>query len=106
MSPYTHLDLAAQMSDAPQGGILSRPIYNDERLRVVLFGFGAGQELSEHRAAAPAVIHILQGEAVLVMNGDVLDAKPGTWVYMPANLPHSVLAKTPLVMLLELLKAP
>jgi quercetin dioxygenase-like cupin family protein len=70
----------------------------------VLFAFAPGQELSEHMASMPAIIHILQGEAVLVLNGDVVDARPGTWIYMPAQLRHSVLAKTQVVMLLELLK--
>jgi len=31
-------------------------------------------------------------------------AEAGTWVHMPANLKHSIKAKTPVVMLLVLLK--
>ncbi len=31
-------------------------------------------------------------------------SKPGTWAHMPAGLKHSVRAKTPVVMLLILLK--
>jgi hypothetical protein len=33
-----------------------------------------------------------------------MEAREGTWAHMPAQLPHSVLAKTPVVMLLLLLK--
>jgi mannose-6-phosphate isomerase-like protein (cupin superfamily) len=51
------------------------------------------------------VIHILSGEADLVLAGDHVEAGPGTWVHMPARLPHSVRARTPLVMVLLLLKA-
>jgi hypothetical protein len=38
--------------------------------------------------------------------GDYLkEAQAGTWVHMPAGLKHSIKAKTPVVMLLVLLKS-
>ena len=77
---------------------------NDDRLKVVLFGFGQGEELSEHTASMPAVLHFFQGEAKLTLDDDTLDAKPGTWVHMPKGMRHSIQAKTPVVMLLLLLK--
>lgn len=53
---YTHiLDLAKQ-AEPPADGILSRTIYEDDRVMAVVFGFGAGQELSEHTAAKPAML--------------------------------------------------
>lgn len=103
---YTLQDLFAQLPSLPTNGILSQTIHNADCLKTVLFAFAPGQELSEHTASMPAILHILRGEAVLVLNGDVVDARPGTWIYMPARLPHSVLAKTALVMLLEMLKTP
>ena len=33
-----------------------------------------------------------------------LEAKPGTWVHMPKGMRHSIQAKTPVVMLLVLMK--
>jgi len=42
-------DLRAE-AQVPPDGILSRTLHNDEQLKVVLFGFAAGQELSEHTA--------------------------------------------------------
>jgi quercetin dioxygenase-like cupin family protein len=104
MSNYTYVaDLAAQ--DIPADGILSRTIYNDDHVKVVLFGFGTGQELSEHTASMPAILQIVQGDAQLGLGDDTVDAGAGTWVHMPAQLRHSVRAKTPVVMLLVLLKA-
>jgi quercetin dioxygenase-like cupin family protein len=52
----------------------------------------------------PAVLHFLQGEAKLTLGDDTLEAKPGTWVHMPAGLKHGILARTPVVMLLLLLR--
>jgi quercetin dioxygenase-like cupin family protein len=73
-------------------------------VKAVLFGFAPGQELSEHTAAAPAILHFVRGEARLTLGGDVTEARAGAWVHMPAQLPHSVFARTPVVMLLLLLK--
>jgi quercetin dioxygenase-like cupin family protein len=104
-SGYTHVRDLAKEAQPPEKGILSRTLYQDERLKVVLFGFAQGEELSEHTASMPAVLHFLQGEAKLTLgDDDALDAKPGTWVHMPTNLRHSIQAKTPVVMLLLLLK--
>lgn len=89
----------------PADGILSRTLLNAAGLKVVAFGFAAGEELSEHTASLPAVLQILQGEATLTLGNDRRPAGPGTWVYLPAQLPHSVHAKTPVVMLLLLLKS-
>jgi quercetin dioxygenase-like cupin family protein len=97
-------DLAAQ--EIPSDGILSRTLYADDQLKVVLFAFSVGQELSEHTASTPAIIQIVKGEARLMLGSETIEAHTGTWVYMPAQLAHSVQARTPLVMLLILLKAP
>jgi quercetin dioxygenase-like cupin family protein len=103
-STYTLVaDLAAQ--DIPVDGILSRTLYSDEQVKAVVFAFGPGQELSEHTASMPAIIHIVKGEAQLTLGSDVIEASAGTWVHMPAQLRHRVQARTPMVMLLLLLKA-
>jgi quercetin dioxygenase-like cupin family protein len=83
---------------------LSRTLFNDDRLKVVIFGFGQGEELSEHTASMPAVLHFIQGEAAVTLGDDKHEAKAGTWVHMPTGLRHSIQAKTPMVMLLLLMK--
>lgn len=98
---YPDLDRPAEI---PPDSILSRTIHADSQVKVVLFEFDAGQELSEHTAATPAIIQILRGEALLTLGDEQVEARPGTWAHMPARLPHAVLARTPLVMLLTMLK--
>ena len=85
---------------------MSRTLFNDDRLKVVLFDFAQGEELSEHTASMPAVLHFLRGEARLTLGDDTLEAKSGTWVHMPKGLRHSIQAQTPVVMLLLLVKEP
>ncbi len=101
---YTHFSDLVKEVQPPDKGILSRTVFNDDRLKAVLFGFAQGEELSEHTASMPAVLHFLQGEARLTLGDDTLEAKPGTWVHMPRGLRHSIQAKTPVAMLLLLLK--
>jgi quercetin dioxygenase-like cupin family protein len=102
--PYTLLADLAQQVELPTDGTLSRTIHHDDQLKVVLFGFSAGQELSEHTSAKPAIMHFLQGEADVTLGPDHVAAGAGTWIHMPAELPHSIAAKTPVVMLLLLFK--
>ena len=102
--PYSLVSDLTKEVQPPDKGILSRTLFNDDRLKVVLFAFAQGEELSEHTASMPAVLHFLQGEATLTLGDDRHDAKPGTWVHMPKGLRHSIQAKTPVVMLLLLLK--
>ena len=101
---YSHFSDLAKEVRPPDKGILSHTLFSDDRLKAVLFGFAQGEELSEHTASMPAVLHFLQGEAKLTLGDDTVEATPGTWVHMPTGLRHSIQAKTPVVMLLLLLK--
>lgn len=104
-TPYFHIpNLPALLPETPADSIVSRTFFQDDRLRAILFSFAAGQELSEHTASVPAIIHILSGEARLTLGKDELEAAPGFWAHMDANLPHSLYAQTPVVMLLTMLK--
>jgi quercetin dioxygenase-like cupin family protein len=105
-SDYTFIADLAKQVDIPADGILSRTLYSDERVKVVIFGFDAGQELSEHTASMPAILHIIQGEARLTLGDDAMDAGAGAWARMPSGLRHSVQARTPVVMLLLMMMRP
>jgi quercetin dioxygenase-like cupin family protein len=100
---YAHFPNLADPANIPAEGILSRTIYKDEQMKAVLFGFAQGEELSEHTASMPAIIQILSGEARLTLEADTIEASPGAWVHMPAKMPHSLYAKTPVIMLLLML---
>ena len=104
MSSYTFLTDLTREAQPPAKGILSRTLHNDDRLKAVLFGFAQGEELSEHTASMPAVLHFLRGEAKLTLGGDAVEAGPGTWVHMPKGLRHSIQARSPVVMVLLLMK--
>lgn len=102
MSATVFQDLLAE-APVPARGILSQTLSNDAGVELVLFAFAAGEQLSEHTSARPAIIHILAGEADLTVGSDAYKAKAGTWARMSANTNHSLLARTALVMALYLL---
>lgn len=105
LAEYTHIDdLEALLPELADDSIISRTFLDDKNVKGILFGFAAGQELSEHTAARPAILHFLSGEADLTLGADTMVAKPGTWVHMPAHLPHSIVARTPVVMILLLVR--
>jgi quercetin dioxygenase-like cupin family protein len=93
-----------QHQPVPADGILTRQVFEDERLRVVMFTFSKGQRLSEHTAGTTAILHFLSGEATLGLGDETVEAKAGTWVRMDPGLRHSVVTRTEVVMLLMLLK--
>ncbi len=103
--PYTYIaNVATLAPEVPADAILSRTFYKDDRLSAIVFSFAPGQELSEHTSSVPAVIHFLSGRGRLTLGSDEMTAEAGTWVRMEARLPHSVVAETPLVMLLLMLR--
>jgi quercetin dioxygenase-like cupin family protein len=97
-------DLAGQIPDLPSDSIVSRTFFQDDQMKAILFGFAPGQELSEHTASVPAIIHILSGEADVTLGEDHFDGAAGFWAHMDARLPHSIVARTPVKMLLIMFK--
>lgn len=85
-------------------GIVSRTVLRTPNSRVVLFGFSAGQELSEHTSTQHAMIQVLSGECDFQAGGQVYKMKAGDFLYMPPNTPHAVLASQDFSMLLTLSK--
>lgn len=103
MSPGYYV-LPAEVADSavPENGILSRTLFEDDHQRIMVFAFDAGQQLSEHTASVPATIQILRGEATVTLGGDAFQASPGSLFYMQPELKHSVVATSPMVMLLTM----
>jgi quercetin dioxygenase-like cupin family protein len=95
----------AALVEVPAAGTLSRTLHADGDVRVVVFGFAAGEELTEHTATRPAVIQVLRGRLELTLAGERVTAEEGAWVHMGAGLRHAIRAEAPAVMLLTLLTA-
>jgi len=105
LQPYHYVpDVTTLLGDAPEDSIISRSLFRGAGVTATLFSFAPGQELTEHTAAFPAILHFLEGEGTLTLGGESMEIRPGAWVYMTANLAHSIVATSPLRMLLLLLR--
>ncbi len=98
------LDLAELVSYA-DGSIVSHTIAKNDAGTLTLFAFDAGQGLSEHSAPFDAFVHVLDGEAEIIIGGKPIRAKPGQLVIMPANVPHALKAVKQFKMFLIMLRA-
>jgi quercetin dioxygenase-like cupin family protein len=101
---YSYFGDLAEEVKPPVDGTLSRTLVNTDCVKIVLFGFAAGQELSEHTASMPAVLQFVSGSAAVKLGDDWMETKAGSLVHMPSGLPHAIRAKTAAVMLLMLVK--
>lgn len=96
--------LQDRIPEIPTDSIVSHTIYGDDDLKATLFGFAAGQEMTEHTAAHPAVLVFLDGEGTLQLGAEEHTVGPGCWVHMPADTPHSLRAESQLTFALHLIK--
>ncbi|MBI3875323.1 MAG: cupin domain-containing protein [Verrucomicrobia bacterium] len=99
----TVLSLAKETQFAAHG-IVSRTLLRTTGARVVLFGFAAGQELTEHTSTQHALIQILSGSCEFWLAGKPQTLSAGDLLHMPPHLPHAVKATEQFSMLLTLLK--
>lgn len=103
---YTLIEnLPGLLAEIQPESIISRTFYRGDRVKAILFGFDAGQELSEHTASQSVIVQLLQGEATITLGEDQHELTTGAWMQLPPRLKHSVYAKTPLILLLTMLGA-
>jgi quercetin dioxygenase-like cupin family protein len=93
-----------EMTQVADQGIVSKSIVENEHHKIILFTLAPGQELSEHTASVPAVIHVLRGAGSVVLDGVEHETGAGKLYYMPAELKHAVQAREELVFLLTMFR--
>ena len=83
---------------------VSKVVVRDGPLRLVMFAFDAGEELTEHTATVPVVLQVLAGAVSVEAGGDQVQLLDGGWLFLEANEPHSVFAEAPTKMLLTMVR--
>jgi quercetin dioxygenase-like cupin family protein len=87
-----------------EGRVVSRTFSQNPSLSLTLFSFDEGEGVSTHTAPGDAMVHILDGEALVNIDGKEMTVSKGQIVVMPADIPHSVTAVKRFKMLLTLVK--
>jgi quercetin dioxygenase-like cupin family protein/SAM-dependent methyltransferase len=99
----SHVADVAGLVEIQDDATVSRTILAAEGMRTVLFAFDAGQVLSEHTAAVPAMLQVLSGHLRITAAGRTVDLRPGGLVHFGTRLPHAVEAVEPSRLLLTML---
>lgn len=88
-----------------EGAVVSRTLVKRSAGTITLFAFDRGQGLSEHTAPYDALVHVLEGEADVVIAGTTHQMSAGEAIVMPAHQPHGLTARTPFKMLLTMIRS-
>jgi quercetin dioxygenase-like cupin family protein len=88
-----------------EGSVVSRQVLKKETGTVTVFAFAAGEGLSEHTAPFDALVHVIDGEADVVIAGTTHRVKCGEAIVLPAGKPHSLAAPAPFKMVLTMIRA-
>ena len=89
-----------------EGRVVSRTFAQNSSLSLTLFSFDEGEGVSTHTAPGDAMVQILDGEALVNIDGKEMTVSKGQIVVMPADIPHSVTAVKRFKMLLTVVKKP
>jgi len=94
----------AEMAAYQEGAVVSRQITKAEAGNVTLFAFDQDQGLSEHTAPFDALVHVLEGEAEVIISGQPYILRTGDAIIMPAGQPHALKASERFKMLLTMIR--
>jgi quercetin dioxygenase-like cupin family protein len=84
--------------------VVSREVINKPSGTVTVFAFDAGEGLSEHTAPFDALVHILEGEAEISIEGTAHQVREGEMIIMPAGRPHALKAVSRFKMMLVMIR--
>ncbi len=87
-----------------EGAVVSKTILDEPAGTLTFFAFSEGEGLSEHTAPYDATVHILDGEAEIIIDGKSIAVSEGELIIMPANIRHELRAKQPFKMLLIMIR--
>ena len=82
------------MVDYEEGRVVNRTLASKSNINITLFAFDKKEEISAHTSPGDAMVQILDGEALINIDGKKIPAVSGQVVVMPANVSHSVSAVT------------
>jgi quercetin dioxygenase-like cupin family protein len=104
-APKSEVLKFTEMVGYQEGSVVSRQVTKEEAGNVTLFAFEKDQGLSEHTAPFDALVHVLEGQAQVIISGRPYDLQAGDAIIMPANEPHALKATQRFKMLLTMIRA-
>lgn len=94
----------AGLAEYQTGSVVSRVLFRGPGGTVTLFAFAEGEGLTEHINPNDALVHVLEGEVTILVDGEEHRVGEGEMLHLPPSVPHELLGGAPFKMLLTLLK--
>lgn len=91
----TYLEDLRSLVTVQEDATVSRTVLTADGARIVLFAFDAGQVLTEHTAAMPVLLQVLDGRLRVTGAGETVELVPGGVVHLDTRVPHTVAAVEP-----------
>ncbi len=86
------------------GKVVSRTLAQTPGAGITLMAFDAGEGISTHAAGGDAMVTVLEGEAVITIDGQPNVVSEGRSIVMPVGIPHAVKAEKRFKMMLTLVR--
>lgn len=86
----------------PKEGVFSKVLAKGVVSNHTLMCLTKGTDISEHTSTREAVVTVLKGSGSFVVRGKKIKVKPGTFIFMPKDAPHSLSADEDMAFLLSL----
>jgi len=81
-------------------------LHNSTQMRVVLFGFEPGQEMSPHTAPSEICFHIVEGAGTVLVGEEEQEVGAGAIVFCPPDVLHGIKARQRMTVLAVIAPSP
>ncbi len=89
-----------EMMEFPKEGIFSKVLAKSENFNYTLMCLAEGTDIDTHTSTKNGCVQVLKGKGTFTLFDKKIEMKPGVFIFMPENAPHSLNAKEDLAILL------
>jgi quercetin dioxygenase-like cupin family protein len=89
-----------ELMQFPKEGIFSTVLAKSEIYNYTLMCLAEGTDMDEHTSTKNGVVQVLKGKGTFTLFDKEIEMKPGMFIFMPKDAPHSLKAQEDLAILL------
>jgi len=98
-----HKDLNKLMQ-FPKEGVFSTVLAKSNNYNYTLMCLSKGTDIEEHTSTKTGVVQVLKGKGIFKLEEKEIEMKPGVFIFMSKDTPHSLKADEDLAILILLTK--
>jgi quercetin dioxygenase-like cupin family protein len=89
-----------QLIQFPKEGIFSKVLAKSKHYNYTLMCLAKGTDIDEHTSTKAGAVQVISGRGKFTLFDKTIELKPGIFIFMPANAPHSLAAEEDMAILL------